>query len=195
MSVVPMLFRDWWEDFDTPLCSSRLQDQHFGTCLRADDLLSSFSARSPMATHAPLLRGGYFRPWRNTALTRQDSGSTVNLDKDRFQIILDVQQFAPKEITVKMSDRSIVVEGKHEEKQDEHGFVSRHFTRRYMLPSGHDPNDVVSTLSSDGVLTVTAPKKTLPAPNPERSVPIQQTGQPAKEKPAAEPQPTVEAAK
>ena len=48
---------------------------------------------------------------------------------------------------------------------------------------GHDPNDIVSTLSSDGVLTVTAPKKSLPAPNPERSVPIQQTGQPAKEQP------------
>uniref|UniRef100_A0A182PDQ3 SHSP domain-containing protein n=1 Tax=Anopheles epiroticus TaxID=199890 RepID=A0A182PDQ3_9DIPT len=191
MSIVPVLFRDWWEDFDTPLRSSRLLDQHFGTGLRANDLFSSIA--SPPLSPPTLLRGGYYRPWRNTALTRQDSGSTLNLDKDRFQIILDVQQFTPNEITVKISDRSIVVEGKHEEKQDEHGFVSRHFTRRYMLPNGHDPNDVVSTLSSDGVLTVTAPKKTLPAPNPERSVPIQQTGQPAKEKPEA--QPTVEAAK
>ncbi|XP_035786863.1 protein lethal(2)essential for life-like [Anopheles albimanus] len=187
MSVVPMLFRDWWEDFDTPLRSSRLLDQHFGTGLRADDLFSSFSSSFPSRTVAPIapsvLRGGYYRPWRNTALARQDSGSTLNLDKDRFQIILDVQQFTPEEITVKTLDRCIVVEGKHEEKQDEHGFVSRHFTRRYMLPGGHDPNDVVSTLSSDGVLTVTAPKKALPAPNPERSVPIQQTGVPAKEKP------------
>ncbi|XP_053676614.1 protein lethal(2)essential for life [Anopheles nili] len=192
MSVVPMLFRDWWEDFDTPLRSSRLLDQHFGTGLRADDLFSSFPTRAPLSSPS-LLRSGYYRPWRNTALTRQDSGSTLNLDKDRFQIILDVQQFTPEEITVKMSDRSIVVEGKHEEKQDEHGFVSRHFTRRYMLPSGHDPNDVVSTLSSDGVLTVTAPKKVLPVPNPERSVPIQQTGQPAKDKPDS--QPSVEQAK
>ncbi|KFB40376.1 AGAP007162-PA-like protein [Anopheles sinensis] len=193
MSVVPMLFRDWWEDFDTPLRSSRLLDQHFGTGLRADDLFSSFSPRAAPLASPSLLRGGYYRPWRNTALTRQDSGSTLNLDKDRFQIILDVQQFTPEEITVKTTDRAIVVEGKHEEKQDEHGFVSRHFTRRYMLPSGHDPNDVVSTLSSDGVLTVTAPKKTLPAPNPERSVPIQQTGQPAKDKPEATP--SVEQAK
>lgn len=191
MSLVPMMFRDWWEDFDTPLRSSRLLDQHFGTGLRVDDLFSSLSTRTPTS---PLLRSGYYRPWRNTALARQDSGSTLNLDKDKFQIILDVQQFTPEEITVKTTDRYVVVEGKHEEKQDEHGFVSRHFTRRYQLPSGYDPIDVVSTLSSDGVLTVTAPKKALPAPNPERSVPIQQTGQPAKELPtsASSDQPKIE---
>jgi crystallin alpha B len=51
------------------------------------------------------------------------------------------------------------VEGKHEEKQDEHGYVSRHFVRRYILPSDIEVNNIVSSLSSDGVLTVTAPKK------------------------------------
>lgn len=73
--------------------------------------------------------------------------------------MLDVQQFAPGEITVKVSDGSIVVEGKHEEKQDEHGFVSRHFVRRYLPPSRElDLDNVVSSLSSDGVLTISVPK-------------------------------------
>lgn len=49
-----------------------------------------------------------------------------------------------------------------------------------MLPAEHNPNDVVSSLSSDGVLTITAPKKALPPPSTERVVPITQTG-PAKE--------------
>jgi hypothetical protein len=75
------------------------------------------------------------------------------------QVILDVQQFAPNEITVKTLDNTVIVEGKHEEKQDEHGYVSRHFVRRYVLPSDIEVNDIVSSLSSDGVLTVTAPKK------------------------------------
>jgi crystallin alpha B len=75
------------------------------------------------------------------------------------QVILDVQQFAPSEITVKTLDNTVIVEGKHEEKQDEHGFVSRHFVRRYILPKDIEVNNVVSSLSSDGVLTVTAPKK------------------------------------
>lgn len=127
MSVVPMMFRDWWDEWETPMRSSRLLDQHFGTGLRRDDI-SSF-------TNTPsLLRSGYIRPWRNTSLQRQDSGSVLNVEKDKFQVILDVQQFIPNEITVKTTDKFIIVEGKHEEKQDEHGFVSRQFQRRYMLP-------------------------------------------------------------
>ncbi|CAH1365058.1 hypothetical protein MTP99_001361 [Tenebrio molitor] len=189
MSVVPLLFRDWWddEDFSRP---SRLLDQHFGLGLRRDDLLSTYSS----LPRGSLFRN-YVRPWRatSTALQRQDSGSTIQQDKEKFQVILDVQQFAPNEITVKTSGNSIIVEGKHEEKQDEHGFISRHFVRRYLLPQEHDINDVVSTLSSDGILTVTAPKKSLKPPSGERVVPITQTG-PAKATvaPATETQPKIE---
>lgn len=118
--------------FGNPLYTTASMPSFLTSIYRADDLFSSLSTRTPTS---PLLRSGYYRPWRNTALTRQDSGSTLNLDKDKFQIILDVQQFTPEEITVKTTDKYVVVEGKHEEKQDEHGFVSRHFTRRYMLPS------------------------------------------------------------
>lgn len=96
-----------------------------------------------------------------------------------FKVILDVQQFTPEEITVKASNNSVIVEGKHEEKPDEHGFISRQFTRRYILPTGYDIADVISSLSSDGVLTITAPKR--PPPNAgERIVPITKTG-PAKQ--------------
>lgn len=171
MSLVPLLYRDWWdeEDFFRP---SRLLDQHFGTGLRRDDLLNSVSSiRSPFRN--------YVRPWRSNALARQDSGSTITQDQEKFQVILDVQQFTPNEITVKTTGNSIVVEGKHEEKQDEHGFISRHFVRRYVLPQEHDINEVVSSLSSDGILTVTAPKKSLKPTNTERVVPITKTG-PAK---------------
>ena len=93
---------------------------------------------------------------------------------------LDVQQFKPDELIVKMMDDFVVVEGKHEERQDEHGFISRQFQRRYKLPSDIDPATVVSQLSSDGVLTITAPKKALPPATPnERVVPITQTQAPA----------------
>lgn len=126
MSNVPMLFRDWWDEYDQEFDSfrrprtSRLIDQHFGTALRRNDLLSSF-ANTHIGSQP---RSPYFRPW-GAQLSRQDSGSTVNVEKDKFEIILDVQQFTPNEITVKTNDKFIVVEGKHEEKQDEHGFVSR----------------------------------------------------------------------
>lgn len=59
------------------------------------------------------------------------------------------------------------------------GYVSRQFVRRYQLPKGHDINNVNSSLSSDGVLTITAPTLALPAAKGEKVVPIQQTAAPA----------------
>lgn len=125
-----MRFRDWWDDYDMDFDSfrrprtSRLIDQHFGTTLRKNDLLSSLA--NTHLSSSPSRTSPYYRPWNvNSDLTRQDSGSTVNVEKDKFQIILDVQQFTPDEITVKTNDKYIIVEGKHEEKQDEHGYVSR----------------------------------------------------------------------
>ncbi|KAJ9586551.1 hypothetical protein L9F63_028407, partial [Diploptera punctata] len=65
---------------------------------------------------------------------------------------LDVHQFKPDELTVKMVDDFVVAESKHEEMQDEHGYISRQFQCRYKLPSDMDPGSVLSQLSSDGVL-------------------------------------------
>lgn len=93
---------------------------------------------------------------------------------------MDVQHFRPDEITVRTKgENTIEIEGKHEEKPDEHGYVSRHFVRRYVLPRGHDINQVQSNLSSDGVLTITAPKIDDEVKE-QRTVPIQQTGKPSK---------------
>lgn len=99
--------------------------------------------------------------------------------KEDFQVSLDVHHFAPNEITVKIADNSILVEAKHEERSDDdqESYVSRHFTRRYVLPENYNINDVVSTLSSDGILTVKAPLKPseVKAKN-VREIPVQQTG-------------------
>ncbi|XP_054290684.1 protein lethal(2)essential for life-like [Macrosteles quadrilineatus] len=171
MSLVPLLFRDWWDEFDRER-PSRLLDQHFGLGLRRDDLWNSFAPSSLRPA------GGYFRPWR-APLARSNSGtSSLVAEADKVQVILDVQQFSPNEITVKTADNYVIVEGKHEEKQDEHGFISRHFVRRYLLPKDVEVNNITSSLSSDGVLTISAPKKMLQEGG-ERSVPIIQTGAPA----------------
>lgn len=127
MSNVPMRFRDWWDDYDMDFDSfrrprtSRLIDQHFGNVLRKSDLLSSL-ANTHISSASPRTSPYIRRPYD---LSKNDSGSTVNLEKDKFQIILDVQQFTPDEISVKTNDEFIIVEGKHEEKPDEHGFVQR----------------------------------------------------------------------
>lgn len=172
MSLVPLFFRDWWDDLETTRPTSRLLDQNFGMGINRDDLLSSIAVPSRSLLRA---NSGYYRPW-GSLLNRQNSSSTINVDKEKFEVTLDVQQFTPSEITVKVTNETntIVVEGKHEEKQDEHGYISRHFVRRYVIPQGHDLNGVVSSLSSDGVLTVTVPKKSLPVAQGERVIPIKQ---------------------
>lgn len=166
MALLPFLFE---YEMERP---RRLIDQHFGLGLSPEDYLSVASG--------PLLNREYYRPWRHLAATSRDLGSSIKTDKDKFQVNLDVQHFAPEEISVKTADGYIVVEGKHDEKKDQHGFITRQFTRRYALPEGCSPDTVESRLSSDGVLTVTAPKKD-PAVLGERKVPITQTGPVRKE--------------
>lgn len=75
-------------------------------------------------------------------------------------------------------DDYICIEGKHEERSDEHGFVSRHFTRRYKIPANVDKQALTSSLSSDGVLELYAPKLAIEGAK-EKAIPIVQTNQPA----------------
>lgn len=151
----------------------RVMDQHFGLGITPEDFLSIAAG--------PLVSREYYRPWRHLAAAARDVGSSIKSDRDKFQVNLDVQHFAPEDISVKTADGYIVVEGKHEEKKDQHGFISRSFTRRYAMPEGCAPETVESKLSSDGVLTVTAPRKVPPAVAGQRAVPITQTGPVRKE--------------
>merc|ERR1712098_208651 len=74
----------------------------------------------------------------------------------------DTSQYRPDELKVMVSDGVLTVEGKHEEEaEDGSKMVSRMFSRKYTLPPDAKAEDVVSNLSSDGVLVITAPKKNL----------------------------------
>lgn len=152
----------------------RLYDQLFGLDLSPDDFLTDIVDRTMIPARK------YLRPWRNLSLAARDVGSTIKSDKDKFQVNLDVQHFDPEEISVKTSDGYVVIEGKHEERKDDHGYISRQFKRRYALPEGCNPDTVESRLSSDGVLTITAPK--VSEKSDERAVPITHTG-PVRRKP------------
>lgn len=173
MALLPLLLDDL-EDCFRP---STLLDQHFGLGLDPEDFIAPVSL--PRCTSVLCRRKpSYFRPWRSRA-SKTDGGSIVSRKKDKFQVDLDVQHFDPKEVTVKVSgNNTIIVEGKHEEKKDEHGYISRHFIRKYVVPKGHDVEKIKSLLSSDGVLTITVPSEKVKE-DECREIPITQTGQPA----------------
>ncbi|XP_059474263.1 alpha-crystallin A chain-like [Neocloeon triangulifer] len=177
MSLLPLLL----DDFIRP---TSLFDQNFGLGVINDDLL-------PHGCFVPQRSALYLRPWRH--LARSQSGvSSVSNDNTQFQANLDVQQFKPEEISVKTVDNAVVIEGKHEEKQDQHGFISRQFVRKYVLPEGVDKEKVECKLSSDGVLTISAPKLALPQSEPEKSIPIVLTNQPAMQQKPKNEEPAVE---
>lgn len=172
----PFYFEQYEPQYERPRAARRLTDQHFGLGLTPQDYLTIVAV--PQANN-------YSRPWRNLQAAARDIGSTIKEEKDKFQVNLDVQHFAPEEISVKTVDGYLVIEAKHEEKQDQHGFISRSFSRRYALPEGIEANNVTSKLSTDGVLSITAPLKVSPKASNERVVPIVHTGPVRKQSDAA----------
>lgn len=149
------------------------------------ELFGTRSGRRGQSDFYQIVPHDYFKPFENMFRQIEQLSSLMNnmgvkerteADYEKFQVNVDVQHFAPEDISVTVVNGYIVIEGKHEERLDEHGYVSRQFVRRYPLPEGCLPDTVESKLSSDGVLTVTAPR-VLPLPSTgERIVPIVKTG-------------------
>ncbi|XP_031836306.1 protein lethal(2)essential for life [Nomia melanderi] len=176
MSLLPLLFSAWWADLEHP---HRLLDQNFGLGLLPEQLLLPRSTERMLAPYNRPALELYYRPLAELLRTPESGTSTITADKDTFKVMLDVQQFKPEEINLKLVDRFIVVEAKHEEKRDEHGLISRQFIRKYLLPEQVDEEQLTSNISSDGILTITAPiKATQEKPN-ERIIKIERTGKPA----------------
>uniref|UniRef100_A0A672LKV7 Heat shock protein, alpha-crystallin-related, b2 n=1 Tax=Sinocyclocheilus grahami TaxID=75366 RepID=A0A672LKV7_SINGR len=97
-----------------------------------------YSALSPKDLLTPVLYHGYYiRPRINKQLER--GFSQVESEDDWYRVLLDVCQFTPDEISVRTVDNLLEVTGRHAQRMDQHGFVSREFTRTYILPMGVDP--------------------------------------------------------
>lgn len=75
-----------------------------------------------------------------------------------FQYIIDVQDFLDGEINVEaVSDRELVVEGRVE-KEEGGSKSTKRFVRRFFVPGHFQLEGVDSSMSSDGVLTISVPK-------------------------------------
>ncbi|XP_062340910.1 heat shock protein beta-1 [Osmerus eperlanus] len=117
-------------------------------------------------------------PAYGRALSRQLSSgmSEIKQTQDAWKICLDVNHFAPEELVVKTKDGVLEITGQHEERRDEHGFVSRCFTRKYTLPPTANVEKVASTLSPEGVLTVEAPLNKQAIKAAEINIPVMGSG-------------------
>lgn len=98
--------------------------------------------------------------------------TSITNDSDRFCLRLDVGHFDPDDIEVKTVDNLVVIHGKHGDRTDELGVISREFTRKCALPKEVKPETVKCSITSDGFLIVEAPKRPEKPPANERVVPI-----------------------
>ena len=97
----------------------------------------------------------------------------VKDDEKAFEITMDTSMYKPDELTVNVMNNNLTVEAKHnEQSEDGRSFISKQFLRKYTLPRGCKQDSVVSNLSSDGVLVITAPKIQPAITADSRSVPI-----------------------
>lgn len=95
---------------------------------------------------------------------------------DGFEVALNVQNFKPEEVSVQVVDNNVIIEAKHDERNEDGSYVSRQFSRRFTLPENCSIKDIASTLSADGILSIRAPPKEIDKEN-ARKIHIQHTGQ------------------
>merc|ERR1711915_559915 len=93
--------------------------------------------------------------WKMDRNLHDKESNLMMEDAGQVKLSYDTSGYKPDEL-------KLSVEGKHEEK-DEAGqrMVSRMFSRKQTLPKDVQSEDIVSNLSSEGVLTVTAPRNNL----------------------------------
>lgn len=76
MSLIPIRFRDWWDDWDTDFAIDPWRSN------RSNDLLSSL-----WDPQRSVFRNALRRPWGNEELQRMQADPKINVDKDKFEVI------------------------------------------------------------------------------------------------------------
>jgi len=82
----------------------------------------------------------------------------VSASNDKFQIQLELPGFAPEDFSLKTKDDIIIVEAVHESKNEDGSSNSRKFTKEFKMPAGVVTEQLASTYSGAGILTVSAPR-------------------------------------
>lgn len=113
----------------------------------------------------------YIRPRDVTESNARSEVAELKYDKEGFELKLDVHQYKPEELNVKLAGNRLSVSGKHEQKQDDHGFVSREFQREIEIPEDVDLESLTSSLSEGGILSIRANVKGAEKP-PEKQIEI-----------------------
>lgn len=179
MSVIDQEFNSIRERFDSEMKKMEEEMSRFRHELmnresssflqKSSTTTTSSSETKDSGADGPAAHKSELRTWLDgfhSPLIQDSSSDGCKALKLRF----DVHNYKPEEIVVKTVDNKLMVHAKHEEKTDNRT-VYREYNREFLLPKGTNPEEIRSTLSKDGVLTVEAPLPS-PAIQGEKMIPI-----------------------
>lgn len=109
----------------------------------------------------------------NRTLANQEASgkSILRNDQKKFKVALNVSPFEYKDISVAVDYNLLIINGKHQKKSDNYGFVEREFCRKYVLPDDVEIQKMYAVFYiRDKIVKITAPKIQLY--NEERQIPI-----------------------
>ncbi|XP_051828857.1 heat shock protein beta-8 [Antechinus flavipes] len=147
--------------------SSRLLDDDFGMAPFPDDLTADWPdwARPRLSPWPGPLRAGMTPlvpsmapPVYGARYGPVENRSPPPCRGEPWKVCVNVHSYKPEELTVKTKDGFVEVSGRHEEKQQEGGIVSKNFTKKIQLPAEVDPVTVFASLSPEGLLIIEAPQ-------------------------------------
>merc|ERR1712173_543178 len=104
---------------------------------------------------------GWMIPSRSQMLQTpfKEFKSMFNEDEAKMEVRINASEYKPEELKVSVQSGRLLVEGKHEERKEDGGaYVQKSFSRSYTLPKEAQADQMVSNLSSEGVLVITTPK-------------------------------------
>ncbi|XP_048396694.1 heat shock protein beta-3 [Stegostoma tigrinum] len=92
---------------------------------------------------------------QNKVSVKEPAKSVEDTEAEKlFEIMLDAVQFRPEDIIIQVFEGWLLIRAQHDRRMDEHGFISRSFTRQYKLPDGVLSKDLSAMLCHDGILVV-----------------------------------------
>ncbi|KAK8723786.1 hypothetical protein OTU49_011548 [Cherax quadricarinatus] len=157
-------FKDSWQEWDQAMKNVVDRWENTGNTTSTTTTTTTTKPSSETST--------VYRQIRSSNVTSDDSQAvSCTEEDDKYKMMIDVKDFKPEDINVKIVDDTVVVEGKIEKKEG-NAISTQMFTRRFMLPPIVNLNAVSSALSRDGVLTINAPKLASHVTSGQRSIPI-----------------------
>ncbi|XP_035253990.1 heat shock protein beta-9 [Anguilla anguilla] len=152
-----------------PLYHGPLSDMREDFIQRRSALADSFLKEISGVFPYDFLKGGAFASSR-LAGRRGDVGEARRPSSEgNLELSLDVREFSPEDITVKLAGRQLAVVAAS--KSEEAPANRKGFVQKIGLPDNVDPSAITCSLTADGLLKIEAPAVQRGA-SEERTVPI-----------------------